>query len=595
MALRATNHDIAAAFVEISQRLALQGANRFRVLAYERASEIVAGLAAECCAILTEHGDAGLREIPGIGEDLAAKIEELCSTGRLRFLSELRREVPRGLTEILAIEGMGPVKTRFVWKECGVTTIGGLKRLLRSGALEEVPGWGAKSVENIRAGLAMLERSSGRMPIGMALPLAEAIADALRRSKLCAKVEIAGSLRRRRETIGDLDFLVTSARPADVMELFCNLPQVKRVIARGATKANVLLAQGIEADLRVLDPDVFGAGLHYFTGSRAHNIATRKIAIARGLTISEYGVFRGTKEHKGTRVACRTEADVFRAIGLPPIPPEIREDTGEIEAARARALPKLIVRGDLRGDLHLHSDFSDGSASMVTMIAAAKRAGFQYVALTDHASTQGIVNGIVTSARGRAGRMRSGPSVAAYVKRVRAAAAKVRGIHVLAGAEVDILPDGSLYLSDRELAELDWVVASLHASFRQPEPVMTARVLRALAHPAVHCFGHPTGRLIGQREGVRFDWDAVMRACAERGVALEVSASWHRLDLDDVHARMAKERGVPVCINSDAHAEDGFDLRYGIAQARRGWIERRNVINALPWAQFQRRILTRSS
>ncbi|MDO8463458.1 MAG: DNA polymerase/3'-5' exonuclease PolX [bacterium] len=589
-----TNQDIANTFVEIAQRLSLQRANRFRVIAYERAAEVIAALPTACCAIAAEGGLRALRELPGIGEELALKLLELCKRGRLQFLVDLRKEVPRGLTDVLAIEGMGPMKTQFVWKEFDVENIRDLKRLLASGKLEEVPGWGAKSVENLLYAIAMLERSSGRMPIGQALPLAERIVETLRHSALCTEVEIAGSLRRRRETIGDLDILVTTEHPTRVMELFCALPDVRRVIARGTTKANVLLHQGIEADLRVLDPEVFGAGLHYFTGSKAHNIATRKIAIVKGLTISEYGVYRGTKAEKGRRVACRTEVDVFRAIGLPYIPPEIREDSGELSAARARTLPKLIEAEHLRGDLHMHSAFSDGSARMVEMIAAAKRAGYEYVAITDHASTQGIVGGIRTRSAPMASSRRTGGSIAAYVKQVRAAARKVRGIHVLVGAEVDILPDGSLYLSDGELRLLDWVVASLHSSFRQPGAKQTARVVRALAHPAVTCFGHPTGRLIGRRDGVTFDWEAVMGAARQYGVSLEVSASWMRLDLDDIHCRQAHDRGVKVCINSDAHSADALDPRFGIAQARRGWIERSDVINALPWKQFQKRILKRS-
>lgn len=593
---RATNSDIASAFREIMQILAIQGENRFRVNAYERAAEVVGAIATECCDIHRTGGVRALREIPGIGADLALKIEELCRTGRLRFLVQLRKQVPRGLLEVLQIEGVGPVKARFLWKECGVGSIRDLQRVLRTDDLAHVPGWGAQSVMNLRQALAMRQQFGERMPIGRALPLAEEIADALRRSQCCDRVEIAGSLRRRRETIGDLDLLAASAHPERVMEIFCALPQVQRVIARGPTKANVVLQAGIEADLRVLDPNVFGAALHYFTGSKAHNIATRKIAMTKRLTISEYGVFRGTKEAKGRLVACRTEADVFRAIGLPEIPPEIREDAGEIEAARQRKLPVFITERDLVGDLHCHSTISDGGASVEEMLAAAKRAGLRYVALTDHASVMGMVGGIKSTkqharhakhARGTSTHTRK-MTVTAYVKRVRAAAKKVRGLQVLAGAEVDILADGSLYLTDDELAQLDWVVASIHSHFRQTEVQATARLVRAIAHPAVRCIGHPTTRLLGKREGMTFDWERVMVAATQHDVALELNASWMRLDLDDVRCRMARDHGVRIAINSDAHSPAEFDRRYGVAQAHRGWIERKDVINALPWRRFER-------
>ncbi|MFH1430020.1 MAG: PHP domain-containing protein, partial [Candidatus Uhrbacteria bacterium] len=483
----------------------------------------------------------------------------------------------------LEVEGMGPKRTRFVWKAFGVRSVRDLKRLVRSGALAEVPGWGSRSVENLALAIAMHERMGERMPIGLALPLAERIAEALRSSGLCAKVEIAGSLRRRRETIGDLDFLVTSRQPMKVMEFFCALPEVQRVIARGRTKANVLLRSGIEADLRVLQPELFGAGLHYFTGSKAHNVHTRKMAIAHGLTISEYGVYRGTKTKKGRLIACRTERDVFNAIGLPYIPPELREDSGEVEAAQHNTLPKLIETKHLHGDLHLHSDYSDGTLTMEEVIAEARRAGLQYIALTDHASTMGMVRGMKTARSGKRG------MVASYVKRVRAAAGKVRGIHVLAGAEVDILADGSLYLSDTELALLDWVVASVHSSFKQESAVATKRIIRAMEHPAVRVIGHPSGRLLGQRDGMILDWEAIMDAAVRTGTALELTASWHRLDLDDVHCRMARDHGARICINSDAHDLGEFEFRYGVAQARRGWIEPKDVVNAATWVQFQRR------
>lgn len=583
-----TNVEIARVFQRIAGILAIQGANPFRIRAYERAAVTIEGLPEDLTDAYARGGERALREIPGIGEDLSQKITELLRTGRLRFLRELTRKVPAGLLDVMDVEGMGPKRTAYVWRRFGVRTLRDLERLCRSGKLGQQRGWGEQSVRNILQAIDMLRRFGARMPLGKALPLAESLVHTLERSALCDRVEIAGSLRRRKETIGDIDILATSEHPSRVIDRFCSLPLVSRVIAKGPTKANVLLKVGIEADLRVLDPDAFGAGLYYFTGSKQHNVHTRTIAVRKGLTVNEYGVFKqrrtpakggsasGGKERKGKRIACRTEEDVFRAIGLPYIPPEIREDTGEIEAARAGKLPRLLTAPDIRGDLHAHSDFSDGSASMVEMIVAAKRAGLQYIAITDHASVMGMVRGV------KAG------NVGAYVKRVRAAAAKVRGIHVLVGAEVDILADGSLYLGDGELRQLDWVVASIHQSFKQTREQATRRLLRAIANPYVHCIGHATTRLIGERGGMEFDWDEVFRQAKAGGVAFELNASWMRLDLDDVRCRQAKAAGVKICVNSDAHDPAGFEFRYGVSQARRGWLERTDVVNAMRWEQFSK-------
>lgn len=584
-----TNAEIARTFSKIAEILAIQGENPFRIRAYERAAVTISGLPQDLTEIVHRGDSDAIRNIPGIGEDLAEKIEELERTGKLAFFEGLKKKVPPGLLGVMDVEGMGPKRTKFVWKEFRVRSIADLERLCRSGKLVKVRGWGALSVENILQAIDMRRRVGARMPLGVALPLAETLVSALARTKFYDHIEIAGSIRRRKETIGDIDILATSEHPKRAVESFCALPLVERVIAQGPTKANVLLVSGIEADLRVLEPDVFGAGLYYFTGSKLHNIRTRTMALKRGLTISEYGVFRGTKEHHGKRVACRTEEDVFRALGLPYIPPEIREDTGEVEAALAGDLPTLITENDIRGDLHIHTDFSDGTASLEEMIAAAKRAGHSYVAITDHASVMGMVGGIADSRQPTADSRRLGKmNVGEYVKRVRAAAKKVRGIHVLAGAEVDVLADGSLYLSDEELKQLDWVVGAIHQNFRQSRDVATRRLIRAMENPYLHCIGHPTTRLIGEREGMEFEWDALFAKAKERGIAFELNALWTRLDLDDVRCRAAKHAGVRVCISSDAHNAQPFDFQYGVSQARRGWLEKQDVLNAMSWTNFER-------
>lgn len=576
-----TNAEIALALRSIAELLAIRGENPFRIRAYERAAMFLEGFPQDLEDVYHAGGTNALAELPGIGKDLAEKIGELVDTGKLQFLRDLERRVPKGLRAVMAVEGMGPKRTQFVWEEFQVRNLRDLERLVRSGRLSRVRGWGTQSVQNIARAIETHRAFGKRLPIGKARPIAEALLRHLERSQLCDTVTIAGSLRRWKETIGDIDLLATSAHPERVMEFFCGLPFVARVIARGPTKANVLLRVGIEADLRVVDPDVFGAALHYFTGSKAHNIHVRTIAVAKGLTISEYGVFRGTKAHKGKRIACRTEEDVFRTVGLPYIPPELREDIGEVELAEQHRLPALLEAADLHGDLHLHSDFSDGSGSMEEMIAAAKRAGRSYIALTDHASVMGMVRGLKTRSPQQRG------NVAAYVRRVRAAAAKVSGIQVLVGAEVDILPDGRLYLSDAELRQLDWVIGSVHQSFKQTPAQATQRLLRAMDHPALRCIGHPSTRLIGGRGELALDWDAVFRRAAERDIALELNASWVRLDLDDVRCRRAQSMGVRVCVNSDAHHPQEFDVTYGVHQARRGWLTRADVLNALPWSKLQ--------
>lgn len=562
-----TNAEIAQVFQRIALLLELQGEeNPFRIRAYERAVLVVGNLTTPLRDIEEHGGIRALQELPGIGEDLAQKIEELIKTGKLEYLARLEAKLPAGLFHIMEIEGVGPKKAKFLWKKFGVESIKDLEKLLKEGELQKVKGWGEKSVENIRRGIAMRARMAGRLPIGIALPLAEEIFAALEESGLCTEVAIAGSLRRRRETVGDLDFLATSTKPQKVMDLFCALPEVTRVTAKGATKATVFLKEGIDADIRVVAPEVFGAALHYFTGSKDHNVRIRKLGIRKGLTISEYGVFRGTAKHKGKLLAARTEEDVYRAVGLPFIEPELREDRGEIEAAMKRELPRLIEVEDVRCDFHCHSTFSDGADSMADMARAAKTAGLATIAITDHASPMGMVRGI------KAGNIRQ------YLKKIEEARKAVRGIRILAGAEVDILADGRLYLPDDILRQLDWVVASVHSHFRQSREVMTQRLLRAIANPHVKVLGHPLARMLGERAAIEFDVETVLKEAAKRGVAMELNTANERLDLPAIHLKRAKELGVKIAIGSDAHSIHGFTYDLGIAQARRGWLTKRDVV-----------------
>lgn len=571
-----TNSDIARIFERIAMLLNLKGEeNLFRIRAYERAAQVVSNLPSSVQNIYDQGALKALKELPGIGADLAQKMEELLVKGKLAYLTQLEKRIPKGLLDIMQIEGMGPKKTKFLWQKFKIESIPALKRLAESGKLTTLKGWGEKSVANILKGIEFHKKASGRLPIGEALPLAQEIVSALKKTKLCTAIEIAGSLRRRRDTCGDIDILATGAHPKRVMDVFCSLPHVARVLAKGNTKASVFLHAGVDADLRIVDQNVFGAALYYFTGSKDHNVHVRKIAVRRGITISEYGVYKGTAKRKGRLLAAKTERDVFAALGLSYIDPELREDRGEIEAAMKNRLPTLIDEKALKGDLHMHSIFSDGSASMIDMARAAKEKGLEYIAFTDHASGMGMVKGIKEK------------NIKKYLSEIQKTRDTVPGIHILAGAEVDILADGSLYLPEGTLVQLDIVIASIHQNFRQSRREATKRLVRVLEHPCVHIIGHPTARIIGQREAVDLDIDTILRAAKKHGKALELNASSDRLDLNDIHLKRAKELGVMISIDSDAHSPMGLSYDYGIFQARRGWIEKSDVINTLPWRQFQ--------
>lgn len=564
-----TNPQISSAFQKIANILSLQNENPFRIRAYERASQTIAALSEDLEMIYTRKGRDELMNIPGIGEDLSLKIEELIKTGKLKFLSDLEKKVPAGLIEITEIQGMGPKKTKFVWEKFKVKTVADLEKLAKSGKLTKEKSWGAKSVENVLAGIASMRVHNERIALPTALALAESIVALLTKSGLCEQIEIAGSLRRRKESIGDIDILVTSKKVEKIMEFFCTMPMVDRVLAKGETRSSVHLTSGINSDLRVVDSNVFGAALHYFTGSKEHNIHVRQLGIKKGYTINEYGVHEGTAEKKGKLLASKTEEDVYKLVGLPYIEPELREDRGEIDAGFAGKLPTLIELKDLKGDLHMHTTFSDGSSEIIDMARAAKEAGHEYIAITDHGSAMGMVRGIKEE------------NIDEYLQLIDRARKEVKGIEILAGTEVDILEDGRLYLSDKVLKKLDWVVAAVHANFKLKPEVMTKRIIRALENPHVHVLAHPTSRLLLRRDPIEYDMDAVFEVAQKNNVAMEINASIFRLDLNDVHAKRAKEAGLKIVINSDAHHPREFEYRFGIFQARKGWIEKGDVLNAM--------------
>lgn len=559
------NTEVAALFNAIADFLEIKGDNPFRVRAHRRAAQTVEGLTEDVAAIA---GRGGLLDLPGIGKDLAAKIDEYLDRGAVEYLETLKREIPVGVVELLGIHGVGPKTAKVLYEQAGVDSIDKLEELAKAHKLAGFPGVQAKTEENILKGIAIWRGGKERMPLGGALPLAEVILTTLRALEGTDRIALAGSARRMKETVKDIDILVTSKRPARVMDVFVGLPNVAEVLARGETKSSVRLREGIQADLRVVEPDCFGAALQYFTGSKQHNIRLRELAQRRKLKVNEYGVF---DEEKDRRVAGATEEDVYRAVGLPYIPPEIREDGGEIEAAQEHRLPALVELDDIQGDLQLHTTWSDGAHPLAELAAGVQAKGYRYMAVTDHSKSATVAGGMDEA------------QVLQMIAEVRALNARLKGFRVLAGCEVDIRADGSLDFPDDVLSQLDLVQVSIHSRFKMSRDEMTTRIARAVQHPLVHILGHPTGRLIGERAAYEVDIEAVFRAAKAGGVALEINASPSRLDLNDLHARRAKDLGIPITISTDAHTIPQLDyMRYGVAVARRAWIGASDVLNTMP-------------
>jgi DNA polymerase (family 10) len=571
------NADIAAAFNEIADLLELQNANPFRVRAYRNAARIAGELRFDIAARFAQGGE--LPKIAGIGADLAGKMRELATRGSCDLLDRLRAKAPPGITDLLRLPGLGPRRVQALHGELGISTLAALQRAARDGRLRALPGFGEKTEQKLLAAIWAHLSKARRFKLALAAQYAEPYADWLRSSPGVREVVIAGSYRRFRETVGDLDFLATARQAAGVIERFTSYAEVREVLASGDTKASVRLASGIQADLRVVPPESFGAALHYFTGSKSHNIALRKLAQERGLKLNEYGVFRGAQ-----RVAGDTEASVYAALGLPWIPPELREDQGEIEAARRAALPRLVELADLRGDLHVHTKATDGRNTLREMALAAKARGLQYLAITEHSQRETLVHGL------------DAVRLEKQIAEIERLNGELQGITLLKGIEVDILDDGTLDLPDSILARLDLVVAAVHSRFNLPRARQTERILRALGNPHVRLLAHPSGRLIDERDPYDVDMQAVIRKARAHGVCLELNAHPDRLDLSDVHCRMARDEGVRVSINSDAHAIDGFEvLAYGVGQARRGWLEKGDVLNTRPLAGLRRLLSRRRS
>lgn len=566
------NQQIAKLFNEMAQILELTGESIFRIRAYRRAAQNIDGFARDAAICPEEE----LLQIPGIGKDLAAKIREYCETGAIAKHQEMIKLVPPGVLEMSRIPGVGPKTAKMLYEQANIRSLDELESMARAGRLAGLRGIRKKTEENIIKGIEQLNRGAGRHLISRVVPLAEDIIRRLKEGAPVGRIATAGSIRRWKETVKDADILTTSRDPEKVMDLFVKMPHVIRILARGDTKSSVITDNGIQVDLRVVPEDSFGAALQYFTGSKEHNIRLRERAVKAGLKINEYGVFRLPGDRK---IGGRKEEDVYRALDLPWIPPELREDSGEIDAALEGRLPDLIELADIKGDLHVHTKWSDGRHDLNTIADSARKKGYQYIAITDHTKGLGVAHGLDEGRFAEQGRL------------IDDANKKQTGFRLLKGAEVDIRADGRLDMGEASLAALDIVIASVHSGFKQTEEQLTRRILSAIRNPYVSVIAHPTGRLIGERDAYALDMEAVMREAARHGVALEVNAYPERLDLNDGNVRMAKEYGVPVMINTDAHITSHFDyMSYGVSTARRGWVEKKDVLNALPYEELMERL-----
>ena len=561
------NLDMARIFDEIADIFEVKGENPFKIRAYRRAARTIETLTQDLKVIADRGGISKLKKIPGVGDAIAKKILEIAETGDCKKHIELKQEVPSGVLELLSIPRVGPKTIAKLHDELGISNITDLEEAAKSHKLERLPGLGTTVEENILKGIAQYRSYKGRVLLSEALPRAESIVTELKKLDAVAKITIAGSLRRMRETIGDIDILVVSNSPRAVMDAFTNLDGVDDIVAKGDTKSSIIL-KGIDVDLRVVAEASFGAAAHYFTGSKHHNIRIRELGMKQGLKINEYGIFRGDE-----RIGGEDEADVFASVGLAYIPPELREDRGEIEAAKANKIPKLVTANDIKGDLHVHTNWSDGKNSIEEMAEAALSIGYEYIAVTDHSPAVGIAGGMnedkITKRQEEIEKLNT--------------RFEDEGIKfsVLSASEVDIKSDFSMDFPDDVLKSLDVVVGAIHTKFTQDRETMTKRIVTAIANPNVDIIAHPTGRLLGKRDPYEVDMEQLMESAKATGTIMELNSFPGRLDLNDIHCKMAKEYGVLIAISTDAHDAMQMQgvIKYGVATARRGWLESKDVVN----------------
>ncbi|MEX0726767.1 MAG: DNA polymerase/3'-5' exonuclease PolX [Planctomycetaceae bacterium] len=565
------NAEIARCFTEYADLLEIDGANPFRVRAYRNAARTIEDHTGSIADVVC-HAPETLDELPGIGKDLAEKIVAVVESGQFPALADIRLKVPVGVREMLKLPGIGPKKVAALFHDLGLTTLEMLKTAAEAGKIAELKGFGKKTAQIILDGLTQIEQAGRRFLLADAKPAADEILADLMKLKGVDRGEVAGSCRRRKETVGDLDVLVTAATSDIVMDALADHRLVEKVLARGPTKQRVRLRIGIEMDLRVVPDESYGAALQYFTGSKEHNIVIRRRAQERGLKVNEYGVFRDDDYICG-----KDESEVYAAVELPWIPPELRENRGEIERAEQGRLPQLIDVADLKGDLHMHTTATDGVATIREMAEAARAKGYQYIAITDHSQRVSMANGL------NAERLRK------HWQEIDKVRGQVSGIEILCGIECDILEDATMDLADDVLSEADWVIAVLHYGLKQPAEKIHERLMTAIRNPYVNIIGHPTGRLLGKRPGAAVRFNEIFRAAKDHGVMMEINAHPQRLDLDDIQAAAARDAGIPIVISTDAHSTQGLEMMpWGIYQARRAGLEAKDVANTKTWAQFKK-------
>ena len=560
------NQELAQIFYEIADFLEMEGV-AFKPYAYQKVAIVLEGLEEDVEDIYKTGGIKALEEIPGVGKNIAEIIEEYLKTGEIKYYHQLKKKTPVDIKELTAVEGLGPRKIKVLYQKLGIKNLKDLEKAAKSGKIASLFGFGEKSEKNILESIDFLKKSKGRFLLGDILPLVEEIEEKIRNLKEVQQISVAGSVRRRKETIGDVDFLVTTKNPLKIMDFLVSLPGVVKIWSKGSTRASVRMRQGFDVDLRAVPRRSFGSALQYFTGSKEHNIATRRIAIDKGLKLNEYGIFSGKKIVGG-----ETEDQVYKILGMAWIPPELRENQGEIEKSLRNELPKLIELKDIKGDLHCHSDWNGGENSILAMAEAAMARGYQYLGIADHTKFLRIENGLnekdLSQQRKEINRLN---------KKFQVSGSKFR---VLQGAETNILNDGSIDINNEALKKLDYAIAGIHSGFKIPKQRMTERIIKAMKNSYIKIISHPTGRILKKRDEYQVDFDKILRAAKEFNVALEINSYPERLDLKDVNIRKAIEAGVKLAINTDSHHKNQFKfIEFGVSQARRGWAQKKDIIN----------------
>jgi len=567
------NREIAEIFNDIADILEIKGENPFRIRAYRKAALNIESLSKNI-EELDKKGE--LEKIAGIGKDLASKIKEYIATGKMAFYEDLKKGIPESVLKFMAIPGVGPKTANVLYKDLGIKNIKELRQKAKAGEITKIQGFGEKTIENILRGIDFVRKAEGRTSLALAMRISEGIIGVLKKLKETEKIQPAGSLRRQKENVGDVDIVASSKKPQRIMDVFVKLPQVREVLAHGPTKSSVVTKEKVQVDLRVVESKSFGAALAYLTGSKAHNIRLREIAVKKRLKMNEYGIFRVSS---GKKIAGADEKGLYESLGLSFVPPEMREDRGEVELARKHGIPKLVEIEDIKSDLHIHTKKSDGSLTLEEIALISRKKGYKYIVITDHTKTLKIARGLDEK------------RLFSSIKEIDKFNAKQKGFKVLKGAEVDILGDGTLDYKDDVLRELDFVIAAIHSGFKQPSETLTQRIVRAMENKFVNMIAHPTGRLMGTREGYQIDIGTILRSAKETNTAIEINAYPDRLDLTDINCHLAKEMGVILGIGTDSHARDQFDnMVFGVGVARRGWLTKKDILNTYSLKEFLKRI-----